>query len=190
MTNSIQSREYSKDGGSDGYMHIIDSDGNPKVFNVKRNDDGKRWLNTNYANPDNHWNLDNEIVFRSRKLFYFSALSGVCFISCPLQPPSIFPTSSTLVERKIYFLLSNDLVSQRIIKNTLAVSIFLKSIANKRQFFSRRQKTGSNHKFKRFYKKRINSLTQGETMRFWYDLIVLKPDKIKIFGFLNYRRYV
>jgi len=115
-------------------MHITDSDGNPKVFNVKRSVDDKRWLNTNYANPDNRWNLDNEIVFRSRKLFYFSAFSGVCFMSCPLQPPSIFPTLSILVERKIYFLLSNDLVSQRIIKNTLAVSTFLKAYLTKGSF--------------------------------------------------------
>jgi hypothetical protein len=45
-----------------GHVHITDSNGNPSVFNVKRNDDGKRWLNANYANPENRWNLDNVIV--------------------------------------------------------------------------------------------------------------------------------
>ncbi len=55
-------------------MYITDSDGNPNVFNVNRNDDGKRWLNTNYANPGNRWNLENEIVFRLCK----------CFISLPI----------------------------------------------------------------------------------------------------------
>ncbi len=43
-----------------------DSDGNPNVFNVKHNDDGDRWLNANYANPNDTWNLDNRIVFRLR----------------------------------------------------------------------------------------------------------------------------
>lgn len=49
-----------------------DSDGNPNVFNVKRNDDGEQWLNTNWTNPDNQWNLDNRIVFRLRNLLHFS----------------------------------------------------------------------------------------------------------------------
>ena len=33
------------------------------MFKVKHNDNGKRWLNGNYANPGNHWNLENELVF-------------------------------------------------------------------------------------------------------------------------------
>jgi len=37
------------------------TNGNPNVFNVKRNDGGERWLNANYANPSNRWNLENEI---------------------------------------------------------------------------------------------------------------------------------
>lgn len=49
---------------------------------------------------------------------------GVCFMSCPCQPPSIFPISSSFSERAIYFLLSSDFVSQRTIKSTLSVSNF------------------------------------------------------------------
>ena len=45
----------------------MDSDGNPNVFNVNRNEDGKEWLNNNWANPTNKWNLDNEFVFHLRK---------------------------------------------------------------------------------------------------------------------------
>ena len=41
----------------------MDSDGNPNVFKLNRNDDGKQWLNANYANPDDQWNLENEVVF-------------------------------------------------------------------------------------------------------------------------------
>lgn len=77
ITNQIQPREYSKGGGLEGTRHITDSDGNPNVFNVNRNDDGKPWLNTNWTKPDNEWNLDNELVFRLRNRVYFSpALAG------------------------------------------------------------------------------------------------------------------
>ena len=55
----------------DGVAHKNDSDGNPNVFNVNRNDDGKAWLNDNWAKPDNKWNTDNEIIFRLRKCFLF-----------------------------------------------------------------------------------------------------------------------
>lgn len=93
MTNTIQSREYSKDSGTDGYMHVTDSNGNPNVFNVKRNDDGKRWLNANYANPNDHWNLDNTIVIVLRNsLHSLPARAGKVFFCVPfIQPPSIFP---------------------------------------------------------------------------------------------------
>lgn len=52
--------------GMDGAAHVPDSDGNPNVFDVKRNDDGKLWLNNDWKNPDNRWKLDNRIVFRLR----------------------------------------------------------------------------------------------------------------------------
>lgn len=99
ITNKIQSQEYLRDSGVDGVMYTTDSDSNPFVFYVKRNDD-KPWLNTNWTNSDNRWNLDNEIVFRLRKCVYFSlAPAGEFrFTSCPYQPPSIFPTVSIFSE--------------------------------------------------------------------------------------------
>jgi len=72
MPDSIQSQKYSRDGGIDDASHITDSNGNPNVFYIKRNDDGKPWFNTNWINPDNEWNLDNEIVFRLCNSLYFS----------------------------------------------------------------------------------------------------------------------
>ena len=54
--------------------YISDSDGNLKVFNVERNDDGA-WLNSNYDNPDNIWNASNRWLFR-RNCLYFSRLNG------------------------------------------------------------------------------------------------------------------
>lgn len=58
-------------------------EGNANVWNVERNDDGKLWLNTDYANPDNEWNLDNELLLRLRKSFhFFSPTTGeFCFTS-------------------------------------------------------------------------------------------------------------
>ena len=126
MANAIQSREYSKGGGTDGRRHVTASDGDPNIFNLKRNDDGNRWLNANYANPDNQWHLDNEMVFCLRKSLYFSPLfllGEFCFESCPFHPPNIFPTSSSGPDRLIYFSLSKDLVSQSTCKSTLSVSV-------------------------------------------------------------------
>lgn len=43
-------------------------------------------------------------------------------MSCPFQPPSILPISSSGFDNVIYFLLSIDLVSHNIIKRILSVS--------------------------------------------------------------------
>src|SRR3989344_3026475 len=142
MPNSIQSREYSTDSGTEGISYITDSDGNPNVFNVKCNDDGTRWLNANWVNPDNEWNLDNEIVFRLRNSLHFSSVrlcdSGeFCFCSCPAQPPSILPMSSSWIERAIYFLSRNDFVSHKIISNSKSVFSFRIATATNGSFLSR-----------------------------------------------------
>jgi len=55
----------------DNISHNTDSDGNPNVFNVEH-DDNDRWLNTNWDNPDNHWNGNNRFVFRRRNSLRFS----------------------------------------------------------------------------------------------------------------------
>ena len=110
------------------FIHFRDSNGYPNVFNVEHDDDDL-WLNANYANPDNVWNGDNRFVFRSRKSLHFSPTPFIevgefCFRSCPFQPPSIFPTSSILSDRVIYFLLSMDFVSHKTIKSIFVVSTF------------------------------------------------------------------
>jgi hypothetical protein len=104
-----------------------DSDGNRLIFNVERNDDGDTWLNNNNGNPDNHWNSDNRFVFirpRNSLSFLSYTLGEFCFVSCPFHPPSIFPISSKGAESAIYFALSNDFASQRIINSIFEVSIF------------------------------------------------------------------
>ena len=55
-----------------------DSDGNPNVFNLERNEDGL-WLNNNWAKPDNTWNPDNKFAFRLRNCFLFPQLQGLRF---------------------------------------------------------------------------------------------------------------
>jgi hypothetical protein len=43
---------------------ILDSDGDPFVFSVHRDDDGERWLSGDWAEPTNEWVLADEFVFR------------------------------------------------------------------------------------------------------------------------------
>ena len=81
----------------DGFLYDTDSDSDLKIFNVKRNDDGKLWLNTNYDKPDNVFNPENRWVF-VRPRNYFVSLpefwGEFCLESWPFQPPSILPISS------------------------------------------------------------------------------------------------
>ena len=57
---------------------ITDRNGNPNVFTVNHNDNGL-WLNNNWTNPTNKWNLDNELMFRLRK-YFFSVLNEAVFL--------------------------------------------------------------------------------------------------------------
>lgn len=80
MPDSIQPREYSMGGGIEGTPYSTDSDGNLNVFNVNTDNDD-RWLNSNYGNPDNFWNGNNQWVFvRPRNPLHFSPFAGeFCF---------------------------------------------------------------------------------------------------------------
>jgi hypothetical protein len=82
--------------GIDGAAYINDSDGNPNVFNVNRNGDGKSWLNDNWAKPDNRWNSNNEFVFRLRKCFLPAASKVAVFLFQIFQ--TIFPTAEHLAD--------------------------------------------------------------------------------------------
>lgn len=85
----------------DGKPYKTDSNGNPKVFELERNENGT-WLNSNWANPDNRWNPENRIVFslresnlfrvfrRSRKL----RLLGAVFLIWIVH--TLFPTPKHL----------------------------------------------------------------------------------------------
>lgn len=46
---------------------ITVSDGDPHIFDIKRNDDGKRWLYAYDAVSGSRWDLGDEIVFCLRK---------------------------------------------------------------------------------------------------------------------------
>ncbi|MEK7501035.1 MAG: hypothetical protein AAB642_02835, partial [Patescibacteria group bacterium] len=46
---------------------ITGPDGDPRVFSVRRRDDGKLWLSAVYTSPGSQWGLECEIVFRLRK---------------------------------------------------------------------------------------------------------------------------
>jgi len=79
------------------------SDGNLNVRYLNWN--GGQW-NWNYNWIENSFN-DSGPAAVARNSLHFSpgfAPGEFCFISCPCQPPSILPTSSSFTEREIYFL--------------------------------------------------------------------------------------
>jgi hypothetical protein len=64
------------------------SDGDLKLLNVNRDNDG-RWLNSYYDNPDNRWNRENGFAFSVALLSLFlpdSFCRGVFF--CQIVVPA------------------------------------------------------------------------------------------------------
>ncbi len=85
---------------------------------------GDRW-NWNYNYLDNDWNDNNPAACATIFISPRHHVGEFCFVSCPFQPPSIFPISSSGSDSARYFLLSIDFVSQTIIKRIFIVSSFL-----------------------------------------------------------------
>ena len=77
MPNQIQLREHSERRFEGRWRRRrfahFEVDGNPRFLNANRNDDG-RWLDTNWANPDDNWNDNGAFAWS------FSQLSS--FLSC------------------------------------------------------------------------------------------------------------
>ena len=69
----------SRDGEIDGVSCLADANGNLNVLNVERNSNGS-FVNSNYANPDNVWN-GNEQLLVCRKCYCFSPLRWGVFFS-------------------------------------------------------------------------------------------------------------
>lgn len=120
--------EHSRGSAIGGASHATDQGGDLNVFSVEHNED-ELWLNDNNGQPDNQWNSDNRFVFVRRNYPRFSPdkcsfLSGeFCFCNCPIQPPSILPTSSSGADNVAYLPVSSDFVSQRTISSTFKVSV-------------------------------------------------------------------
>src|SRR3989344_3498231 len=101
------------------------SDPNGKLNVLVVNWNGsQRKLNCNWF--DNTWNRQNYRFAgrRPRNSLHFSPRSGGVefFSSCPCHPPSILPISSTGSDSAAYFLLSSDLLSQRMRSRSFIVS--------------------------------------------------------------------
>ena len=85
------------------------------------NDDER---NVNVNRNDNDWN-DNWWFAGVCYSLLFSPIQGeFCFVSCPFQPPSIFPISSKGPERAMYFLSSIDFVSHNTSNRMRVISAF------------------------------------------------------------------
>jgi hypothetical protein len=67
--NKVFNREQPKgDWFFVGMEPIGDSNSYPDVFYVNRSGDGKRWLLSHWAEPEDEWSPEDEFVFRARKL--------------------------------------------------------------------------------------------------------------------------
>ncbi len=92
----------SRDGDTDGSLHNTDSNGNLNVFNVEH-DENELWLNTNYFNPQNTWNLDYQFVFvLPRNYLRCSPSSTESFRKCLSHPPSCRPISLSWLDKRMY----------------------------------------------------------------------------------------
>ena len=72
-----------------GALCITDSNGNPNLFNVNRND-GEPWLNANNGRPDNRYDSNNHFAFVSASLLilppdYFLAEVSFCSLLRPIS---------------------------------------------------------------------------------------------------------
>ena len=112
-----------------GAPYKYSSDDNLVVRSLNCNADGSRNENWNYLS--NNFNSNNPALgVLAGNFLHFSRLNngGFCFsswrTSCPFHPPNIFPISSILIDKAIYFLVSKDLVSQRIIRRIFSKSVF------------------------------------------------------------------
>ena len=84
---------------------------------------GKRNVNVNQNDDD--WNDDWWFSVRRNSLhFSLASAREFCFVSCPYQPPSIRPTSSSFSAKARNFLVSSDLVSKSTKSSTFKVSTF------------------------------------------------------------------
>lgn len=114
ISNKMQPREYSRDGGLDDILHNGSIWQNPNdnrnVPYLNRNA-LKRNLNLNWI--ENDWNEIYRFVAVSNLLHSLSNMTGFPFGEiCLYHPPSIFPISFNGSEIRIYFLLSSAFISQ------------------------------------------------------------------------------
>ena len=140
MPNAIQPWEYSRGGGMDGILYTCAE---------------RRWQPLRPVSQQWRWQGCRELeqarqrlerqqpCWSSRNSHHFSPdilLGEFCFVSCPFQPPSIFPISSKWTDRAIYLLSSRDFVSHKTISNTRRVSAFLVASLTQGNLSSRTKK--------------------------------------------------
>ena len=105
------------------YTISADPDGNLYVAYLYR---GERQWCGNWNWLDNYWDSRNSAARLATFYFVSNPLFRGIWFSCDsiclAQPPSILPTSSIWREMTIYFLLSRQRISQRIISITFNTS--------------------------------------------------------------------
>ena len=74
-------------------FYTFEVNGNPHFLGVNRNDDG-RWLNTNWANPDNNWNDNGAFAWSLPQLSSFLSrllVWRVLFYELSMPSAELFP---------------------------------------------------------------------------------------------------
>jgi len=125
MPNKIQPGENSTGGGADGILYNSSQPEWQPQRPLSLSE--RRWSVELELQPARQRLECRQLVCGLRNSLHFSShyfREEFCLESCPFQPPSIRPISLTFSERAIYFLLSSDFVSQRIIRNIFKTSVF------------------------------------------------------------------
>ena len=93
----------------------------------------KRNLNLNWI--DNDFNeICRFAAVRNSLRLPWDYLRGVSFWSCLRQPPSIFPTSASGSDTRVYFLLSKNFSSQAVCKKNFVASSFMEAWFTRESF--------------------------------------------------------
>lgn len=122
MPNSIQPREHSKGGGTEGTLHVLC--GTATATSTSRISTRTMVMLSSTGTTSTTTGTATTRVSATQIAHFSPAVAGeFCFESCPDQPPKFLPISSSFTESAIYLLSLIDFVSQMIMKSIFTASI-------------------------------------------------------------------
>src|SRR3989344_3051075 len=137
IPDTIQSREYSRDSGADGFSHIRGERERQPELPVPQH--GRQAvgpeleLGRERLQPERAFRALRQLAIRGNR----RCLAGqLRLVSRRSHPPSILPASLSCSEIRTYFLLSSALISQATCRKNLAMSSFIAARSTYGSFFS------------------------------------------------------